>query len=131
MMTRILGIDFGTRRIGVAVSNEDHTLAFPYSVVDALKDPVSEIRAICEKENISRIVIGIPHGLQGGDTAMTKQAMQFAGSLAVIGKPVECVNEFFSSKAVERWPTPKEKVDAAAAALILQSYLERVPDVIE
>lgn len=130
-MSRALGIDFGTKRIGVAISNEDLTLAFPYSVVDASKNPIGEIHAICEKENISRIVIGIPHGLQGDDTAMTKQAMQFADSLAVIGKPIERVNEFFSSKAAERGPTPKEKVDAAAAALILQSYLERAPDVIE
>lgn len=130
-MKRILGIDFGTRRIGIAISNEDHTLAFPYSVVDASKNPVSEIRAICEKENISRVVVGIPHGLQGDDTAMTRKAMQFADSLAVIGKPIERVNEFFSSKAAERGPTPKEKVDTAAAALILQSYLERAPNVIE
>lgn len=131
-MSRILGIDYGTRRIGLAISDESRVLAFPYRVLDQKGDEsITVIGEVCRKENIDRIVIGIPHGLQGSDTAMTREAMRFADALKVVGIPTERVNEFFSSKEAARGASSKDKIDASAAAIVLQSYLERMRDMID
>lgn len=131
-MSRILGIDYGTKRIGLAISDKSRVLAFPYRVLEQKGDEsITAIGEVCRKENVDLIVIGIPHGLQGSDTAMTRKAMQFADALKAIGLPLEQVNEFFSSKEAARGGGAKKKIDAAAAAIVLQSYLERMKGMID
>ncbi len=131
-MSRYLGIDYGTKRVGLALSDESRRFAMPYKVLEGNeKNIFADIETICKKEEVERIIIGIPVGLSRQDTAMTQRAKLFAEALKVIGIPVELENEFFSSKEAERGVSKKQKIDAAAAALILQSYLERSKDVIQ
>lgn len=127
-MARVLGIDYGTKRIGLAVSDEGGTMAFPYGIVNK----ESEIADICRKENISHIVVGLPRALGTmEDTQMTKVVRKFADRLRVWGVPVDFEPEFLSTKEASGGPTEKESIDAAAAAIILQSYLERKKNMIQ
>lgn len=125
-MARILGIDFGTKRIGIAISDEEERIAFPKDVLDGT-DPkiIARIADICTREHVECIVLGIPQGLSGQRTDMTEHVYAFKEKLGHIGLPIVLQQEFFSSQEVERGPTTKDHRDAAAAALILQSYLER------
>ena len=129
-MTRILGIDFGLRRIGMAISDERHMMAFPYGVLDVKGMTPDDIRAkikeVCQKEEIGTIVVGVPRGLrQMQDTDMTEQAVAFADSLKELEIPIKLEEEFLSSVQAGRGPTPKAKIDASAAAIVLQTYLDR------
>ena len=131
-MSRYLGIDYGTKRVGLALSDESRRFAMPYRVLEGREVVIKkEIERICKKENVTHIVVGLPAGLAGQETQMTRKAKMFAGSLKSLGLPVELENEFFSSGEAKRGPTKKQKIDAAAAALILQSYLERWKGVIK
>lgn len=126
-MTRILGIDFGTRRVGVALSDDAGTMAFPHATLDADNNIIEKIRALCEREGVGKIVIGLPQAPGSmSDTAMTARVRAFGESLKKIGLPIEFESEFFSTgEAKDSGATKKEHIDASAAAIILQSYLER------
>ncbi len=127
-MPRVLGIDYGTKRIGLAVSDEGGAMAFPYGAVSK----ESEIADICRKENISQIVVGLPQALGTmEDTAMTKTVREFADRLRVVGVPVDFEPEMLSSKEASRGTAAREHVDSAAAAIILQSYLDRKKSMIQ
>ncbi len=134
---KILGVDFGTKRIGIALSDDGGTLAFPHSVVENNADAIEKIRNIIKENSISEIVIGIPTDQDGGDTTATDKAKDFAKSLEQFNLPVHTEDERFSSHNIfgnfinksifsarkEKLQKP-EKIDAQAAALILQRYLD-------
>ncbi|MDP1629494.1 MAG: Holliday junction resolvase RuvX [bacterium] len=138
---RILAIDYGQKRIGIAVSDEGGVLAFPLGKFRALSDRWNkeenkaisrEIKEICRTEKIKRIVVGLPLNLSGKETAMTEEVKEFAATLKkIVKKPVFFEKEFLTTKLAEGKLKEagvkriKEKIDAAAAAEILQSYLDR------
>ncbi|MBI2052808.1 MAG: Holliday junction resolvase RuvX [Candidatus Ryanbacteria bacterium] len=130
-MARVLGIDYGTRRIGIALSNEDGSFAFPYAILSKDKNVLDKIRSLCQKEKISLIVLGLPRALDGGETEMTHKVLQFRNELGGLGVPMALENEFFSSKEARRAPLKKKHVDASAAAIVLQSYLDRKKAMLE
>ncbi|MEK7576756.1 MAG: RuvX/YqgF family protein [Patescibacteria group bacterium] len=128
-MARTLGIDYGLRRVGLALSDEREFMAFPYGVLDIGKltpeEIIRQIGDICKKEEVKEIVVGVPRGLSSmQDTEMTDHALRFIDILKVLQIPVKPTEEFLSSKEASRGPTPKERIDASAAALILQSFLD-------
>ncbi len=121
-----MGIDHGDHRMGIAVSDAGGTIAFPKKVI--LKSPgtFKEIREFAEAESVSKIVIGLPLGSDGGDTEQARQVREFAQALhREIMLPVEFENELLTTHLVEKAGIKREHADAAAAALILQSYLDR------
>ncbi|MEI7719670.1 MAG: Holliday junction resolvase RuvX [bacterium] len=133
-----LGIDFGTKRIGVAVSDETGTLAFPHSTVKAGPSALEEIVDIVKKEGVGQVVVGESHNFQGEANTVMEKVAEFKKSLEnlpeLAGVPVVYEKEFLTSMAAARQFAPdgsrKEnpshvKLDASAAALILQSYLDR------
>jgi putative Holliday junction resolvase len=138
---RTVGLDIGERRIGVAVSDATGTLARPLGVlrpagldVDALDVVAREIaRLASEEDGVGAIVVGLPRHLDGTRTDMTTRIEQFAHALgAKTSLPVSLQDERLSSREAESrlairdkdWRSRKAKLDAAAAAIILQDHLD-------
>ena len=116
---KYLGLDHGDKRIGIAVSDETMTFAFPRVVLHNTKTIFKEIKKICGDENIAKIVVGMPISFSGGKSAQAENTEKFGKELeAFLGVPVEYENEIFTTKI--------GRDDASAAALILQSYLDKI-----
>jgi putative Holliday junction resolvase len=139
---RILGIDYGERRLGVALSDPTATIARPLSTLarrPGKRAPIQAILELCVEHGVSAIVVGLPLTLEGGDSDWTREVREFAEKLqARAGIPVALVDERLSSVAANRAVRgiglrkhareQRERVDASAAALILQGYLDRQPE---
>ncbi len=140
-MGRIVGLDVGERRIGVAVSDVTATLARPLTTLrttgldgDALALAVAEVgRLAAEEDGVAAIVVGLPRRLDGTENAMTRRLEIFADRLrARSARPVTLQDERLTSIEAEsrlaarekNWRARKQKLDAAAAAIILQDYLD-------
>jgi putative Holliday junction resolvase len=138
---RIIGLDIGRRRIGVAISDATATLARPVGVIsrpgsdaDAVRLVADEIaRLAAEDDGIGAVVIGLPRRLDGTANEMTPLVHTFAEQLrSASGLPVVLQDERLSSREAESrlairekdWRARKKKLDAAAAAIILQDYLD-------
>jgi putative Holliday junction resolvase len=138
---RFVGLDIGEKRIGVAVSDVSGTLARPLGVlrpsgleVDALDVVSTELaRLAAEEDGLGAIVIGLPRRLDGSSSAMTPRVEQFARRLQTkTSLPVTFQDERLSSREAESrlalsdkdWRSRKARLDAAAAAVILQDYLD-------
>lgn len=138
---RIVGLDVGERRIGVAVSDPTGTLARPSGVLarrgsdhEAVRAVALEIaRLAAEDDGVQAIVVGLPRRLDGSASEMTPRVLAFADRLrAASGLPVVLQDERLSSREAESrlalrekdWRARKKKLDAAAAAVILQDYLD-------
>jgi putative Holliday junction resolvase len=141
---RIAGLDVGERRIGIAVSDVTGTLARPVGVVqttgldgDALDRAAAEVaRLKGEEDGLVALVVGLPRRLDGSPNEMTPRVEQFAGTLARrTSLPVTLQDERLSSREAESrlarrekdWRARKARLDAAAAAVILQDYLDGRP----
>lgn len=132
---RYLGIDYGNKKVGLALSDEAGTMGFPHAILANTPRLSDEIYAIIAKENIGAVVIGESRTLSGGENAIAKDAKAL-GSLITehTGVPVFYESEVFTSTEARRAPAKTEKtrapkkrvdVDASAASLILTSYLSR------
>ena len=136
-----MGLDIGEKRIGIAISDLTGTLARPVGVlrpsgldIDALDVVASEIaRLAAEEDGVRAIVVGLPRRLDGSPTDMTPRVERFARQLASkTSLPVALQDERLSSREAESrlavkdkdWRSRKAKLDAAAAAVILQDYLD-------
>ena len=124
---RYIGIDYGSKRIGVAVSDDEERMAFPAGVVantekTALKKIISHIK----KECVQVVVVGLPIGLDGKETEQTAKIRLFIMALTkAIQLPVKTENEMFTSRMAAGSGMKGDHVDAASAAIILQSYLDK------
>ena len=140
---RVVGLDVGARRIGVAISDPTRTLARPVGVlrpprgrndVAAIQLAGDEIaRLAAEDDGVETIVVGLPRHLDGTASKMTPRVQAFGDALgARTGIPVHFQDERLSSREAESrlalrekdWRVRKERLDAAAAAVILQDYLD-------
>ena len=142
-MGRIIGFDVGKKRIGVAVSDGTATLARPVGALAsqaldaAVADAAKEVaRLAAEDDEIEMIVVGHPRRLDGSANEMTAVAEAFAARLAErTGLTVVLQDERLSSREAESrlavrdrdWRSRKRRLDAAAAAIILQDYLDTRP----
>lgn len=132
---RILGIDYGTRRIGLAVTDEDGLIAQPLMTLKNRGDEVAaiEIARWAQTHNVRCIVIGLPRRTDERASAMEARVRAFAEVLhRVSSLPVELFDERFTSAIAERVLLDADlsrrkrraRRDAIAAAIILQGYLE-------
>jgi putative Holliday junction resolvase len=120
-----IGLDFGAKRIGVAISDQGGVFAFPKMVLPNDKDAVPAILALVKKESAETVVIGNTRSLSGQANAITERLENFIQELEVAGLRVERIWEGWSSHEAARFaPKGKTHDDAAAAAIILQRYLE-------
>lgn len=132
---RILALDVGDKRIGVAVSDPLGVLASPLTAIERRSD-ASSIDAILEvlsREEAAELVVGLPISLRGGHSAQTNSVAAFVRKLEERSPvPVTTVDERYSTVEAERLlsqskPTrsrSRGEIDAAAAAVILQTYLD-------
>jgi putative Holliday junction resolvase len=123
---KYLVIDYGTKRVGIATSDDEGGMAFPFRVISNTKKLVEEIGVICRLERIGTIIIGESRNFQGKQNPIMRDILPFAEELkAVLGLPVLFMNEVYSSQEAARITGDNSANDASAAALVLQSYLDR------
>jgi putative Holliday junction resolvase len=141
---RFLGVDYGRRRIGLALSDVAGLLARPWRTVEASMTPGQSATAVAsvaaeflresDEPGFEAVVIGLPRRLNGEDTDQTAAVRQFAAGLtgSAIDAPVLFQDERLTSREAESqlatrerdWRARKKLIDAAAAAIILQDYLD-------
>ena len=141
MAGRVLAVDVGARRVGLAISDVTRTLARPLETItvasdaDAVDRVVGRILELAEEaDGLSTIVVGVPSRLDGTPSDETARVGVFITRLkACIALPVETEDERLTSREAESrlairerdWRARKKKLDAAAAAVFLQDYLDR------
>ncbi len=124
---RFLGIDFGLKRVGIALSDESGTLAFPHSVLPNNQNLVAEVVQIAKEQKVKAIVLGESKDLSGKANPLQKDIEAFKKAvMKETKKPVHFELEFWSSFQAARYQGKTDKLDASAAAIILQSYLDRI-----
>jgi putative holliday junction resolvase len=123
---KVLALDFGSARTGVAVSDPTGTIAKPIGVVEraATDDGLARLVALVRAEAVERVVVGLPLTLRGerGDQAVETE--RFVEALrATLDVPVESFDERFTTDLAEQVPDASAPKDARAAAHLLSSYL--------
>jgi putative Holliday junction resolvase len=133
---RVLGIDLGSKRIGVAVSDATGTLASPLTVLQRSGDPAADHRALAElvrQEEAQRVVVGLPLSLSGAVGPAARAALEEAAAMAdVVGVPVETFDERLTTVQANRAMIEQDMradarrriIDKVAAAVMLQAWLE-------
>ena len=129
-MTKYLGVDYGAKRVGVAVSNDKGTIAFPREVIPNDKKLISHIVGIIESEKIGMVVMGDPRSTNSKDNPVTSEAERFARELGARVKiPIKYAFEMWSSMEASRYSKKgSEHDDSAAASIILQRFLDMRAD---
>jgi putative Holliday junction resolvase len=135
-MGRILGIDYGTSRVGVALGDEEGIIAFPLAVLEVRGDreAARRVAALCTEHAVSRVVVGMPVNMNGTHGPMADAATRFAERLgrACPGVSVVTWDERLTSVSAERALLDADmsrsgrraRRDKVAAQLMLQSYLD-------
>jgi len=133
-MGRILGIDFGLKRIGLAISDEEKKHAFgrPTLTVNSWTNTLTSINKICQSESVEKIVIGWPKPLSG-QLKINEDLKKFAEEInKTTNRPVIYEDERLSSGLADRWlkesagqKKEKGRRDQLSAIIILQGYLDR------
>lgn len=126
---KYLGIDYGAKRVGLAVSDDDGKIAFPRATVPNDEKLLQFVYRVCEEEHIAAVVIGDTRSHSGAKNPVTVRADKFIEAFAKLTAiPIERVPEMWSSIEASRYaPDGKGHDDSAAAAVILQRFLEMRP----
>jgi len=125
-MTRFMGIDYGSKRVGVALSDESHTVAMPKATFPNDRNLFGSIKALCAGHDVKAIVMGESKDYKGNDNAIMKDITFFKGELErELHLPVHLEPEYMTSHEAARNQNDAMLLDASAAALILQSYLDK------
>lgn len=131
---RYLGVDYGTKRIGLALSDEGGTMGFPYRIIPNTHLLAETLLGLIREKEVGAVVIGHSRTLEGGENPVAKDARTLGDKLEDAGISVFYESEVFTSAEARRSPHKEEKtrapqkhepVDDSAAALILTSYLSR------
>jgi putative Holliday junction resolvase len=124
---KYLGIDYGTKRVGIATSDDEGRMAFPFRVIPNVRTLVDDVAMICIAERIDTIVMGESHNFQNQPNLLMKEILPFAESLKERTLlPVVFMPEVLSSREAMHLQGDNDQNDASAAAIVLQSYLERI-----
>ena len=133
---RALGIDLGTKRVGLAISDRSGTIASPHSVVlrQSKKQLLAEILRVVTEEEIEIVVVGLPLTMSGDEGPAATSARREADEIAtVVSVPVELFDERMTTEAADRAlreadiraSDRRRHVDKVAAAVMLQAWLDR------
>ena len=131
----VLGLDYGTVRVGVALSDFSATIAHPKDFIAA--EPLSKcllmIAELCSENDVSQIVLGLPKHMNGDEGVSAVAARKLGAAVAeATSLPVDFIDERLTTLAANRvltecevkGPGKKDKIDSVAAAIILQNYLD-------
>jgi putative Holliday junction resolvase len=133
-MNRILGLDFGRARIGVAISDELQMLAHPLETIPANEEAASRVAEIVREKQVDHVVAGIPRQMNGQIGTAATEVLEFVDKLrAILPCPVVTWDERLTTVAAHRALRDAGKktrdtrgyVDQVAAQMILQTYLDR------
>jgi putative Holliday junction resolvase len=133
-VSRSLGVDYGTKRVGLAISDSLGLTARPLAVVPRTS-VVDEVRSLVQEQDVVTIVVGLPTGLGGDEGMSASEARELAKELATAtGVDVVLRDERYTSRIAEsallesgmRRRKRRESVDKVAAAIILQDYLDSI-----
>ena len=126
----ILGLDVGARRIGLARASYAARLAAPFGTLENNAETLDRLRAICQQEQVRQLVIGLPRGLDGQETAQTLTVRAFGALLGnALGLPIHWQDEALTSVQAEAELEARGKsyqkgdIDSLAAVYILEDYL--------
>ena len=126
---RYLGIDYGSKRLGLAISDEHGGFAFPHQTIPNDGKALKTLASIIESESVGAIVVGDTRSLEGEANKVTAESDEFVEELtAFVDIPVSRAREGHSSAEAMRYaPVGKKHDDSAAAAIILQRFLDALP----
>jgi putative Holliday junction resolvase len=133
---RFLGVDFGTRRIGLAVSDPSGAIAFPAGTLErrGLRRDLESLCALVKEREVARIVVGLPLHMDGRRGPEAEAAEKFATQLGeATGLPVDLFDERWTTREAERVLAEtgrrgrkrRQVVDSVAASILLRAYLEQ------
>ena len=134
-MNRVLAIDFGEVRVGLALSDLTCTIARPYKTINynGMDHLIVQLTDIIKENDVNQLVVGIPYNMKGEDTKQTKIVKDFVSIIKEkLDYDVDLVDERLTSAEAEKFMHQmdikvghnKDKVDRIAASIILQEYLE-------
>ena len=134
-MGRVLGIDYGDSRIGLAMSDPLKIIASPYKTIrnEGNEKCLQVFQSLIKEKDVEAIVVGLPMGLKGQETAQTKKVREFADLLYALKLPIHLEDERLSSVSAEKSMIQqniktghnKGLIDQRAAAIILQQFLDK------
>ena len=134
-MGRCIGIDLGTKRVGLALSDSLNIIASPFKTLTFIDndDLVSKLSDIINDNNVKTIILGLPLNMIGVDTEQTKKVRTFKASLAKLNIPILYEDERLSSVSAKKSLVMqnvktghnKAEIDRTAAAIILQQFLDK------
>jgi putative Holliday junction resolvase len=123
---RYLGVDFGTKKIGLATSDESGCMAFPYTVVPNNASLIDTVVRLLEELSIDAVVVGHSMNLHAKPNAVQRHIDSFVEDLTLAsGIPIYLEPEQYTTQAAKRIQGTTAHTDASAAALILDSYLTK------
>lgn len=122
---RYLGIDFGEKRVGIALSDEDGKFAFPQIVLENNSDLLRNIIDLCMKNSVETVVMGESRDFHGKINEIMWKIEGFRKQLEATGMKVIYEPEFMTSVQASRITGENDMLDASAAAIILQSYIDK------
>lgn len=123
---RILGIDYGEKNVGIALSSEEQDFAFPHSVINNDEHLLNKIGKIIKEEDVGEIVIGESLNYAQEENPIMEEIKKFVVELKErFGLPVHYEVEILTSVQARRIQGHSKSIDASAASLILNTYLEK------
>ncbi len=126
---RILGLDIGDKRIGIAVSDESEVISVPVEVIDNDEKTEKLLEKIIDKYNVKKIIVGIPYTLKGELGSQAKRVIAFIdNTVKKIGVEIDYYDERYTSRIPLRYHSRrirKKDIDKYSASIILQDYLNR------
>tara|TARA_B100000003_G_scaffold196386_1_gene199353 strand:+ start:393 stop:806 length:414 start_codon:yes stop_codon:yes gene_type:complete len=135
-MGRILGIDLGSKRVGIALSDNSNIIASPFKtlIFNNHKDLLIKLGELINEFDIKTIVLGLPLSMNGIDSPQTKKIRDFKSSLLIFNIPIIYEDERLSSVSAKKSMVTqniktghnKSEIDMRAAAIILQQHLDKI-----
>ena len=139
-MNRILSVDYGEKRVGLALSDPMHTISYPFGVINRVSDAslIDELLKISDEKQVEKIIIGLPISMSGNHSAQTEKVILFKQALLeeILNKKlnidIDTIDERLSSVSAKnimiqkgiKTGHNKSKIDELSAAIILQEYLD-------
>ena len=134
-MGRVLGIDYGDSRIGLAMSDPLKIIASPFKTIrnEGNEKCLQVFQSLIKEKDVEAIIVGLPIGLKGQETVQTKKVREFANLLYALKLPIHLEDERLSSVSAEKSMIQqniktghnKGLIDQRAAAIILQQFLDK------
>lgn len=123
---KLLGIDYGDKRVGIALTDESGAMAFPKEILENDGQLVNTITKIIKEEGVEAVVIGESHDFGGKENPIMKRIHHFVERLTgQVSLPIYFEPEFMTSAEARRGQEDVKIVDSGAATIILQSYIDK------